>query len=295
MRRFILAAAMSTGFALPVLAEPTIETARGPVDLGAVPQKLVVMDVAAIDTLQAMEVPIIGIPGKVNLSYVKTDGLTDVGTLFEPNLETIAGLAPDLIIIGGRSAAKFDDVAQVGKAVDMTIGTDLMKEAEARIATYGALFGKEDKAAEMKAALDAKTAKLQEAAKDKGSLLVVLTNGPKMSAYGKGTRFGWLHDVTGLPEAAPNLKTEGSHGEAISPEFIAEKNPDWLFVLDRGVAVGQESQSAGETLKTPLIEGTNAFKNGHVVYLPASEMYIGGGGYQAMSIMLDAMTEALAK
>ncbi|WP_312529412.1 siderophore ABC transporter substrate-binding protein [Paracoccus sp. (in: a-proteobacteria)] len=294
MRRFVFAAAMSAGLALPALAEPTLETARGPVELDGVPQKLVVMDVAAIDTLQAMDVAIAGIPDKVNLKYIKTEGTTGIGTLFEPNLEAIAGMAPDLIIMGGRSAAKVDAAAQVGKTVDMTIGPDLLKEASARIATYGEVFGKQEKAAEMQAQLDEKLAKLHEASKDKGNLLVVLTNGPKMSAYGKGSRFGWLYEASNLSEAVEGLAVSG-HGEAISPEFIAEKNPDWLFVLDRGMAVGQEGQSAQETLKTPLVEGTKAWKEGHIVYLPASEMYLGGGGYQAVNNMLDAMTEALSK
>ncbi len=294
MRRFVFAAAMSAGLALPALAEPTLETARGPIELDGVPQKLVVMDIAAIDTLQAMDVAIAGIPEKINLDYIKTEGTTAVGTLFEPNLETIAGMAPDLIIMGGRSAAKVDAAAQVGKTVDMTIGPDLLTDATARIATYGKVFGKEDKAAEMQAELDGKLAKLREAAKDKGNVMVVLTNGPKMSAYGKGSRFGWLYEATAMPEAAEGLAVSG-HGEAISPEFVAEKNPDWLFVLDRGQAVGQDGQAAKETLSTPLIEGTTAWKNDQVVYLPASAMYLGGGGYQAMNQMIDAMTEALSK
>lgn len=294
MRRFVTAAAMAAGLALPALAEPTLETARGPLELDGAPQKLIVMDIAAVDTLQAMDVAITGMPDKINLGYVKTDGIAPVGTLFEPDLEAIAGIAPDLIIVGGRSAAKFDAVSQVGKSADMTIGPDLLAEAKARITTYGSVFDKADKAAEMNATLDDKLAKLRAAAEGKGELLVMLTNGPKMSAYGKGSRFGWIHEATQMPEAATGLEVAG-HGAAISPEFIAETNPDWIFVMDRGQAVGQDGQSAAETLATPLIEGTDAFKNQRIVYLPASEMYLGGGGYQALNKMLDSMTEALSK
>lgn len=294
MRRIVLAVAMTAGLVLPALAEPTIETAKGPVELAAVPQKVVALDTAAIDTLQALDVALIGLPGPIYLDYIKTEGATEVGTLFEPNLETIAGLGPDLIIIGGRSAAKFDAVSQVAPTVDMTMGADLIPEASNRLATYGALFGKQEKAAELQAQLDEKLTKLREAAADKGNMMVVLTNGPKMSAYGKGSRFGWLFEATGMPEAAEALPISG-HGASITQEFIAEKNPDWLLVLDRAAAINSDEQGAKVTLDTPLVQGTKAWKEGNVVYLPESEMYIGGGGIQALNRTIDALTEALSK
>lgn len=294
MRQFVIAAAMATGLAMPLCAEPTIETAKGPVELNGTPAKIVAMDTASIDTLQALDVPLVGIPGQQLLGYVKTEGTTPVGTLFEPDLEAIAGLAPDLIIIGGRSAAKYDAVAQIAPTIDMTMSPDLIKDSEAQLAAYGEVFGKQEKAAEMKAELDAKLATLREAAADKGNLLVILTNGPKMSAYGKGSRFGWIHDATAMPEAAEALPISG-HGASITQEFIAETNPDWLFVLDRAAAIRSDEQAAKATLDTPLVQGTKAWTNGHVVYLPASEMYVGGGGYQALTTVIDAMTAALSK
>lgn len=292
MRKFLFTTAACLGLASPLWAGPSIETARGTVELKAAPERLVVLDTAAIDTLQALGVPLIGMPGQQLLPYVDTTGTTPVGTLFEPDLEAIAGLAPDLIIIGGRSAAKYDAVAQVGPTVDMTMTEDLIPQAETRIATYGALFDKADKAAELQADLDARLAKLRAAAEGKGKLLVVVTNGPKMSAYGKGSRFGWIHDATRMPEAAEALPISG-HGAAITQEFIAEKNPDWLFVLDRAAAIQSEEQRADTTLDTPLVQTTTAWSKGQVVYLPGPETYVGGGGYQALVRVIDAMTSAL--
>lgn len=292
MRKILFATAACLGFAAPLWAEPAIDTARGSVELTGTPARIVAMDTAAIDTLQALGVPLIGIPGQQLLPYVDATGTTPVGTLFEPDLEAIAGLAPDLIIIGGRSAAKYDAVAQIAPTVDMTMTADLIPQAELRLATYGALFDKADKAAELQADLDARLAKLREAAAGKGDLLVVLTNGPKMSAYGKGSRFGWIHDATAMPEAAEALPISG-HGAAVTHEFIAETNPDWLFVLDRAATIQSEEQRAADTLKSPLVDGTKAFSKGQVVYLPGPEMYVGGGGYQALVTVIDAMTTAL--
>lgn len=297
MRHFALSCGLAASLALPAFAEDvTIATAQGDVTLPAVPQKVAVFDVAAIDSLNALGVTVAGVPDKTFVSFLEqpTKDATKIGTLFEPDLEALAGLAPDLIIVGGRSATQKAAVEQVGTTIDMTISPDLLTDAKARINAYGQLFAKTDEAAALNAALDDKLAALQAAAKDKGKALVILTNGPKMSAFGKGSRFGWIYDATGLPEAVENLKV-GGHGDAISHEFIAEANPDWLFVIDRGAAIGAEGQSAEATLKNPLIEGTNAWKNGQVAYLPPANMYISGAGYGSLTQTLDQLTAAVSK
>ena len=65
-------------------------------------------------------------------------------------------------------------------------------------------------------------------------------------------------------------------------------------MLDRGAAIGEEGQSAAETLRSPLIEGTTAWKEDQVVYLPAGELYIGGGGFGSLTKVIDALTEVLS-
>ena len=242
MKRFALAAALMLA-ALPVLAEPvTISTARGPVTLPERPATLAVFDVAAADTLAALGVHVAGLPEKLYVDYL-APAATQIGTLFEPDLEALSTLAPDLIVVGARSAAQFEAVAQVAPTLDMSISADVVGDARARLAAYGTLFGKEAEAKALAAALNARIAQVQAAAKGKGDALIVLTNGPKISAYGRGSRFGWIHDTVGLPEAYPALKPE-VHGDAISFEFIAEVDPDWLIVVDRGAATGAEGPSA---------------------------------------------------
>lgn len=291
MKRFALAAALMLA-ALPVLAEPvTISTARGPVTLPERPATLAVFDVAAADTLAALGVPVAGLPEKLYVDYL-APAATQIGTLFEPDLEALSTLAPDLIVVGARSAAQFEAVAQVAPTLDMSISADVVGDARARLAAYGTLFGKEAEAKALAAALNARIAQVQAAAKGKGDALIVLTNGPKISAYGRGSRFGWIHDTVGLPEAYPALKPE-VHGDAISFEFIAEVDPDWLIVVDRGAATGAEGPSALETLDNPLVAGTKAAKAGHVVMLNATDLYIAGGGYQALMANFAELLAAL--
>nr|WP_311200052.1 hypothetical protein [Leisingera sp. M527] len=49
--------------------------------------------------------PIAGVPSKLYVSYLQDlqDRAVPVGTLFEPDFEAIAMLAPDLIVAGGRA------------------------------------------------------------------------------------------------------------------------------------------------------------------------------------------------
>lgn len=296
MNRIIASAIAAITLATAAAADDvTINTAQGEATLPAAPEQVVAYDVAAIDTLLSLGIELAGVPDNLYLSDLEAGDAATVGTLFEPDLEALAGIGPGLIIVGGRSATQLDAVSQVAPAIDMTIGTDLIADAEARIDAYGTLFNMVDQADALKNALDSRLATLKEAAEGQGTALIVMTNGTKMAAYGPGSRFGWLHKQTGMAPAIADLDSEENHGNVLTHEAIAEANPDWLFVLDRGAAVGEEGQSAEQTLKTPLIEGTTAWKNGNVVYLPAAELYIGGGGWGSLVTVVDALTAALQK
>lgn len=272
----------------------TVETARGPAEAPQAPHGLVVFDVAAMDTLDALGATAAGVPDQLGVDYLDDFAAEAevAGTLFEPDFETINALAPDLVIAGGRSAAQVDALAQVAPTLDMTIpGEDLVGTALARLDAYGTLLGREAEAQVLRADLEAKLAQARAAVQGEGAALVVLTNGPKISAYGAGSRFGWLHSDLGLPEAAQGLSTD-THGEAISFEFIRDANPDWLIVIDRAAAIGEEGNRAQQTLDNALVAETTAWREGQVIYMPAAEAYVAGGGVQALGRNLDRIIEA---
>jgi iron complex transport system substrate-binding protein len=280
--------------AQPLFAEDvTIQTAQGEATVSASPETVVALDVAAIDSLTALGVTLSGVPDKLYVSYLDGIQATKTGTLFEPNQEVLANLAPDLIIVGSRSATQRAPLAKIAPTIDMTIGVDTISDAKARIETYGTLFEQTEKAAAMTADLDKKLAAAKTAIAGEGNALIVMTNGPKLSAYGKNSRFGWLHSALEIPEAVEKLVPE-VHGDSVSFEFIAEANPDWLIVVDRGTAVG-EAASAKATLDNPLVAGTNAAKNDHIVYLSAAPLYIANGGYTSLGTTLDELTAAFSK
>ncbi len=271
----------------------TIQTAQGEVAVPFKPATVAVLDVAAIDTLSALGVTPAGVPDKLYVDYLGDLAAAPVGTLFEPNLEALANLNPDLIIAGGRSATQVQALSKLAPTIDMTIGADTVSDARARITTYGALFDLAPKATELVADLDAQLDAAKAAAAGKGRALILMTNGPKVSAYGRGSRFGWIHSSLDLPEAFDKLNPE-VHGDSVSFEFISEVNPEWLIVVDRGVAIG-EAASAQTTLDNPLVAGTTAAQKGQIVYLSAAPLYIAGGGYTSLSGSLAELTAAFSK
>lgn len=121
--------------ALPAVAETTIDTARGPVSVAAVPETVAVYDVAALDTLVALGITPAGTPERVLVPYLQETAkeAAPVGTLFEPDLEALSMLAPDLVIAGGRSAPQIAQIERVAPTLDMTIGPDLLTDARARL------------------------------------------------------------------------------------------------------------------------------------------------------------------
>lgn len=299
MRSLALALAMTATHALPALAaDVAIPTALGEAIVPAAPASIAVLDIGAIDTLNVLGIVPAAVPDKLFLDHLEgvAPDAAKVGTVTEPNLEALAGVGPDLIVVANRTAARRDDVAKVAPAIDMTVnGPTLIADTKTRLAGFAKLYGKEAEGDALTRALDDKLAAVAAAGQDKGKALVVLTNGTKMSAYGPGSRFGWIHEVTGLAPAAPKLDATANHGDAISHEFIAQTNPDWLFVIDRGAAIGADGQAAQTTLDSELVKGTKAWTKGRVVYLPADNVYLAAGGYTALTEILDSLETALSK
>lgn len=271
----------------------SVKTYSGPVNAPLAPETVVALDLAAIDTLNALGVMVDGVPAFTPPAYLAPamDGVATVGSLFEPDLESLAVMAPDLIIAGGRSQRAVEPLSEIAPTIDMTIWEDAVAQGRDRIIAYGTIFDKEAEAAELVARYDAAIAAAQEAVAGKGAGLILLTNGGTVSAYGDDSRFGWIHQATGLPEAFPEVNAE-THGESVSFEFIAEVNPDWLIVIDRAAAIGQEGEAAAVTLDNPLVAGTNAGQSGQIIYLDSAALYLASGGAQSVQIILGQITDA---
>lgn len=274
----------------------TVATARGEAAVPLNPERIAVYDLGMIDTLSKLGVPIGASVGQSRLDYLK-DALKDAkkaGTLFEPDYEALNEYKPQLIIIGSRAAKAFDQLNKLAPTIEMTADTQNLKESsKERIDALAAIFGKQEEAGKLKAEIDAAFEAAKQAAEGKGKGLVVLVNGGKMSAYGPSSRLGgWLHRDIGVPPVDENIK-EGSHGQPVSFEYIKQKDPDWLFVLDRSAAIGEEGQAAKDVLNNPLVAETAAWKKGQVVYL-VPETYLAAGGAQELVNAANQVKEAFA-
>ncbi|MFN7010211.1 MAG: siderophore ABC transporter substrate-binding protein [Allorhizobium sp.] len=294
-RRALVAAGLCL-LAFPALALD-VETYAGKVTVEGTPSKVAVFDTAALDTLLAIGVMPAGIPSNLYLSELSgLKGKAEVvGDIFEPDLEALSALQPDLIIVGGRSSGKEKETVKVAPSLDMTMdGVDVVDQARARARTYGAIFGKQAEAERAVADFDAALARARAAVQGKGKGLILMTNGPKITAYGVDSRFGWVHKALDLPPAVDDVRGAATHGEPVSFEFIAKANPDWLLVLDRAAAIGTNDQNAKATLDNALVAGTKAWKSGQVIYLPSADFYIAAGGLKATERVLAVIEAAFS-
>ena len=277
-----------------------VQTAHGEAVVPQNPERVAVYDLGAVDTLSKLGVKIGASVDAQRLAYLDAPlkDAVKAGTLFEPNYEALNAYNPQLIVIGSRMAKDkvSDELAKLAPTIDMTAQTDNMKEsAKARIDAYGRIFGKQAEADALKAEIDKTFADAKAAAQGKGKGLVILVNAGKLSAFGPDSRLGgWIHRDIGVPAVDEAIK-EGSHGQPVSFEYIKEKNPDWLFVLDRSAAIGEEGQAAREVLNNPLVAQSTAWKKGQVVYLPP-ETYLAAGGAQELlnagNLLKDAFSQA---
>lgn len=275
----------------------TVQTARGEAVVPKNPQNVAVYDLGALDTLTALGVPVGATIDKSMLPYLKGafDKAQHVGTLFEPNYEALGAFKPQLIIIGSRTSKAAQQLNELAPTIDMTADSkNLRTSAEARMDAYAQIFGKQAEAEKLKADINQAFDAAREAAKGKGKGLVLIVSGGKLSAQSPNSRLGgWLHQDIGLEPVDPNMK-EGSHGMPISFEYIKEKNPDWLFVLDRSAAIGEEGKAAKDVLDNPLVAESTAWKKGQVVYLDSSA-YLAAGGAKQLQTVAKQAAEAFKK
>jgi iron complex transport system substrate-binding protein len=260
------------------------------------PEKVVVFDFGILDSLDKLGVEVTGLPQASvpeYLSKYKDSKYENVGSLKEPDFEKIAEIDPDLIIISSRQMNLYDEFAKLGPTIFMGVDTaNYIDSFKDNMNKLGKIFDKEDKINKEIKSIENRIAALQKkAGETDGKALIILANEGNISAYGPGSRFGLIHDVFGLKPSDENLEVS-THGQNISPEFIAEKNPEYLFVIDRGAVVGGQS-SAEQIVETTLVKNTSAYKNGNIIYLDANYWYLSGGGLISVSEMIRQIEKAL--
>lgn len=274
----------------------TVDHKYGKADVEKNPKKVVVFDFGILDTLDELGVEVTGVPQTTIPKYLKKYAdkkYTNVGSLKEPDFEAVQALKPDVIFISGRQADLYDQFAEIAPTV--FIETDYahyMDSFKKNMKLVGEIFGKEDQVAAKLKEIDSTVAKVhKEASEANKKALVVMANEGKVSAFGPSSRFGIIHDVYGFKPADEKIEVS-THGQSVTFEYIMEKNPDVLFVIDRNVAIGGES-GAKNTIENDLVKKTNAYKNNKIIYLNADTWYLSGGGLKSVKLMADEIEAAL--
>lgn len=276
--------------------EITITHAQGETVVPLNPETVLTFDLASLSTLHALGVEVAGVPDFAlpeTLEQYASDDYLKIGSLFEPDYEAVAAADADLIIVAARSAAVYPELSAIAPTIDLTAdNSDFLASNFHNAEILGQIFGKEEEAAALIEEITASVEVVQEAAAEAGTALIVMVNGGEVTAYGTGSRFGWIHDELGFTPVIEDIE-EATHGEAISFEFILEANPDWLIVIDRDVAVGEDSEAAVNVLDNELVAQTTAWQNEQVINLTPSNWYIVMGGLGAIQEMVDEVGIAL--
>lgn len=264
------------------------------------PEKVVVFDFGTLDTLDKLGVEVTGIPQDNLPAYLeqyKDAKYKNAGGIMEPDFEAIKEMEPNLIIISGRQQDSYDQFAEIAPTIFMGVDTTKYLESfKSNVNTLAEIFGKETEASTELKAIEKNINSLKDKvlAKDRKALITLVTGG-KISAYGPGSRFGIIHDVFGVKPVTEDLDAAATHGTKISVEFIAQKNPDIIYVVDRDSVVsnGGKGTSAKEVIENDLVKKTSAYKNGQIVYLDPNYWYLSGGGLISVAEMVKEIEEGL--
>jgi len=259
------------------------------------PETVVVFDFGTLDTLNYFDVEVAALP-QINvpsyLSQYESDQYDNVGTLFEPDFERLANLNPDLIIISGRTQESYQDLSELAPTIYLGIDNqNYLASFEENVTLLGDIFSKQEEADAALEQINQAITELAEQAPEDKNGLIILTNDGALSAYGPGSRFGLIHDEFGIPPAAVDIE-EATHGQNISFEYVANMNPDYLFVMDRNAVTGGE-HDASTTIDNELVNQTTAVQEGQVIYLTPDYWYLSSGGVESVTQMIEEVRNGI--
>ena len=245
------------------------------------PQRIAILDMASLDILDAL-----GVGGRVvgtastSLDYLQSyinEDIANLGTIKEADLEAVMSCEPDVIFIGGRLASSYDALSEIAPVVYLSTDTEqgVVESVRKNANTIASLFGLEEEVDSLMADFDSRIAALAEFAEGRCSMI--------------GREVGF--ENIGV-DAEIDTAT---HGNEASFEFVVEKDPDYIFVLDRDAAIQTEgAQLAQEIVENELVKGTRAYTDGHIVYLSSPAVwYTAEGGITALDVMLQDLESEL--
>lgn len=267
------------------------------------PQRVAVMDLATLDILDNLGLGdrVVGVSKGSSIdylqSYVTDESIENLGTIKEADLEAVMACEPDVIFIGGRLSASYDALSEIAPVVYLATDTELgvVESVRQNATTIASMFGLEEKVDELMADFDGRIAALSEFAAGRTAIVGLVTSG-SFNVLGNDGRCSMIGRELGFENIGVDANIDTStHGNEASFEFIVEKAPDYIFVMDRDAAIGTDgAKLAREIMENELVMGTDAYKNGNIVYLAHPAVwYTAEGGITALDLMLQDLESEL--
>ncbi len=266
------------------------------------PQRIAILDMAALDILMSLGLGdrVVG-SASTSLSYlqdvVSREGVANLGTIKEADLEAVMACEPDVIFIGGRLSGSYDALSEIAPVVYLSTDSEIgvVESVRRNATTIASMFGLEAQVEDLMAGFDERIAALNAFAEGKTAIVGLVTSG-SFNVLGSDGRCSIISVEIGFENLGDGDVT-ATHGNESSFELIVELDPDYMFVLDRDAAIATEgAQLAQEIVENELVMGTDVYANGNIVYLANPAVwYTAEGGITALDIMLsDLESELLA-
>ncbi len=266
------------------------------------PERIAILDMASLDILDSLGVgeKVVGM-ASTSLEYLQTyaenEDLAALGTIKEADLEAVMACEPDVIFIGGRLASAYDSLSQIAPVVYLATDTEsgVVESVRSNAETIASMFGKEAEVGELMSGFDERIQALADFASGKTAIVGMCTRG-SFNILGNDGRCSIIGREIGFDNVGVDADTATStHGNEASFEFVVEKNPEYMFVMDRDAAISTEgAKLAQEIVENELVKGMDVYKNGNIVYLAHPAVwYTAEGGIQALDIMLQDLESEL--
>lgn len=153
------------------------------------------------------------------------------------------------------------------------------------------IFGKTAEAEAAGRAFDERAAAIRTASAGRTAVVGMVTSS-HFNMLGLKSKGSLIGNEFGFKNIAHGANTD--HGSESSFELLVKLNPDFIFVCDRDSAISRPgARLAQDVMTNPLVERTDAAKNGRIVHLTSSAWYLAEGGLSATDMMFADIEKAL--
>jgi iron complex transport system substrate-binding protein len=257
-------------------ATRTVTHFRGTTEVPADPQRVVALDTGELDSAVALGViPVGAVRAPVDtglLSYLEDD-LTDVelvGEIGEPNLEAIAALEPDLILGSELRVADFYDELS---AIAPTVFTETVGVAwKENLAVHGEALGREQEAAELLAAYEARAKDVGATLPEGQTVSIVRFVPGEIRLYANESFIGTVLEDAGI--ARPPVQDVDEFDVVVSAEQVDQAAGDLIVVGTYGDPAETDGPAV---LGGPLWQRLPAVQTGDVHEVDDDVWFLGIG------------------